>query len=131
MPFINIKIAGPTLAPDQVQRLQREATRLMAEVMRKKHELTAVLVEQVDGASWTVGAVPVQVAAHLDVKVTAGTNTAVEKRRFVAEAVRLLRAVLGPALHPVCYVVVHEVAADAWGYDGRTQADRAAEAKAA
>ena len=131
MPFVNIKIAGPTLAPDQVQRLQREATRLMAEVMRKKHDLTAVLVEQVDGAGWTVGAVPVQVAAHLDVKVTAGTNTAAEKRGFVAEAMGLLRSVIGPALHPVCYVVVHEVAADAWGYDGRTQADRAAEAKAA
>ncbi len=131
MPFVNIKIAGPTLAPDQVQRLQREATRLMAEVMRKKHDLTAVLVEQVDGAGWTVGAVPVQVAAHLDVKVTAGTNTAAEKRRFVAEAMGLLRSVIGPALHPVCYVVVHEVAADAWGYDGRTQADRAEEAKTA
>jgi len=131
MPFVNIKIAGPTLAPDQVQRLQREATRLMAEVMRKNHELTAVLVEQVDGASWTVGAVPVQVAAHLDVKVTAGTNTEAEKRGFVAEAMRLLRSVIGPDLHPVCYVVVHEVAADAWGYDGRTQADRAKEAKTA
>src|SRR5262245_23714854 len=40
MPFVNIKIAGPTLTPDQVLRLQREATHLMAEVMHKKHELT-------------------------------------------------------------------------------------------
>ncbi len=131
MPFVNIKVAGPTLAPEQVQRLQREATRLMADVMRKKHDLTAVLVEQVDGPRWTIGAAPVRAAAHLDVKVTAGTNTADEKRRFVAEVMQLLRSVIGPALDPVCYVVVHEVAADAWGYDGRTQADRAAQAKAA
>ena len=131
MPFVNIKVAGPTLAPEQIQRLQREATRLMADVMHKKHELTAVVVEQVDASRWTVGAAPVRAAAHLDVKVTAGTNTADEKRRFVAEVVQLFRAVVGPALNPVCYVVVHEIAADAWGYDGRTQADRVVEANVA
>ena len=41
---------------------------------------------------------------------------------------QLFRAVVGPVLNPVCYVVVHEIAADAWGYDGRTQADRVVEA---
>jgi 4-oxalocrotonate tautomerase len=131
MPFVNIKVAGASLAPEQIVRLQTEATRLMAEVMHKKPELTAVLVEQVDAARWTVGAIPVRAAAHLDVKVTAGTNTPEDKRRFVSEAVRLLRSVIGPTLNPVCYVVVHEVAADAWGYGGRTQADRAADAIAA
>ena len=34
MPFVNIEIAGPVLAPEQVQRLQRGATAPMAEVMR-------------------------------------------------------------------------------------------------
>jgi len=131
MPFVNIKVAGPSLAPEQVQRLQSETTRLMADVMCKKRELTAVLVEQVDTAKWTVGAVPVRAATHLDVKVTAGTNTPDEKRRFVSEVMALMRSVIGPALNPVCYVVVHEVSGDAWGYDGRTQADRAADAKAA
>jgi 4-oxalocrotonate tautomerase len=131
MPFVNIKVAGASLAPEQILRLQTEATRLMAEVMHKKPELTAVLVEQLDAARWAVGAIPVRAAAHLDVKVTAGTNTPEEKRRFVSEAVRLLRSVIGPTLNPVCYVVVHEIAADAWGYGGRTQADRAADAIAA
>jgi 4-oxalocrotonate tautomerase len=125
MPFVNIKIAGLTLAPEQVQRLQSEATRLMVEVMRKNFQLTAVLVEQVAASGWTVGGAPVKVAAHLDVKVTAGTNTPDEKRRFIAEATDLLRAVVGPALNPVTYVVVHDIAADAWGYGGLTQAARA------
>jgi 4-oxalocrotonate tautomerase len=131
MPLVNIKVAGASLAPEQILRLQTEATRVMAEVMHKKAELTAVLVEQVDAARWTVGAAPVRAAAHLDVKITAGTNTPDDKRRFVSEAVQLLRNVIGPNLNPVCYVVVHEVAADAWGYGGRTQADRAADAIAA
>ena len=51
--------------------------------------------------------------------------------RFVAEVIQLFRAVVGSALNPVCYVVVHEIAADAWGYDGRTQADRVVEANVA
>jgi len=131
MPFVNIKVAGPTLAPEQVRRLQRDATGLMAGILRKKPELTAVLVEQVFAAGWTVGAEPVQAAAHLDVKVTEGTNTVEEKVLFVAEAMSLLRSVLGSSLNPVAYVVVHEVPSDAWGWDGLTQAHRALAAKAA
>lgn len=131
MPFVNVKIAGPTLAPEQVHQLQDQATRLMATVMRKKPELTAVLVEQVAVQGWSVGAHTVQAAAQVDVKVTAGTNTREEKTRFVEQAMQLLRDVLGADLNPVAYVVVHEVAADAWGYDGRTQADRASLANAA
>ena len=131
MPFVNIKFAGPMLAREQIQRLQREATRLMADVMHKKHELTAVVVEQVDASRWTVGAAPVRAVAHLDAIVTADTNTADEKRRFVAEVMQLFRAVVGSALNPVCYVVVHEIAADAWGCDGRTQADRVVQTNAA
>jgi 4-oxalocrotonate tautomerase len=125
MPFVNIKVAGPSLTPEQLRDLQSGATALMAEVLRKKRELTAVLVEQVSGVSWSVGAEPLQIAAQVEAKVTQGTNAADEKARFVAEAMRLLQKVLGPGLSPVSYVVVHEVSADAWGYDGRTQADRA------
>ena len=127
MPFMNIKVAGPVLAVEQVRRLQHGGARLMEEVMGKKRELIAVLVEQVDVAGWVVGGEPVTAAAHLDVKVTAGSNTEAEKARFVADAMALLRDVLGADLNPVAYVVVHEAPGDAWGWDGRTQADRAAE----
>lgn len=131
MPFLNIKVAGPTLAPEQVSRLQREATGLMAGILRKKPELTVVLVEQLSPADWSIGAQPVRASAHLDAKITEGTNTPEEKSRFVAEAMALLRAVLGVNLDPVAYVVVHELPGDAWGWDGLTQADRAQAAKAA
>ena len=131
MPFVNIKVAGLTLAPEQVQHLQQGATTLMAEVLRKKAELTAVLVEHVSVMSWTVGGKPVSAAAHLDVKVTEGTNTAEEKSRFIGEAMKLLRSALGADLNPVAYVVIHEVPGGAWGWDGLTQAHRAQVAKAA
>jgi len=35
MPFINIKIAGPTLTPQHTHRLQQQVTSLMAGVLRK------------------------------------------------------------------------------------------------
>ena len=125
MPFVTIKTAGPGLTASQVERLQTGATRLMAGTMRKKAELTAVLVEQVPATGWSVGGVPVPVAAHLDVKVTAGTNTAEEKARFIAEAAALLKEVLGAEALPVAtYVVIDELPADAWGYDGLTQEQR-------
>jgi 4-oxalocrotonate tautomerase len=126
MPFINVKLAGMTLAPEQTHRLQTEITSLMASVLRKKAELTSVLVEQVPAAGWSIGGKPLTVAAHLDAKVTAGTNTVDEKARFVAAAHALLKAVLGPDLPTATYVVVDELPANAWGYDGLTQAHRAA-----
>lgn len=130
MPFVNIKVAGPTLTPEQVKQLQSGATALMADVMGKVADLTAVLVEQVAVGSWTIGGKPARAAAHLDVKVTASANSDEEKARFIAEAMQLLRGVIGPDLNPVTYVVVHEVAGDAWGWSGQTQAGRAAAAKA-
>lgn len=118
-------VAGPALAAEQIHHLQQEATRLMVEVMRKEHKLVAVLVEQAPLAGWSVGNEPTLTAAHLDVKVTAGSNTSAEQVRFVAEAMDLLRAVIGPDLNPVTYVVVHELPGGSWGWDGQTQAQRA------
>lgn len=125
MPFINVKIAGGPLAPEQVARLQRGITTLMAEVLHKVGPLVGVLVEQVPAAAWSVGGEPVGCAAQVDAIVSAGTNTPEQKARFVAEAHALLAAVLGPGMSEVSYVVVHEVSKDSWGYGGLTQAQRA------
>ena len=123
MPFVNVKLAGPALAPAQVRRLQQGATRLMANVLRKDHGLTAVFVDQAPIGSWTVGGNDVQTAAHL--KVTEVSNMTEEKSQFVAAVMEMFRSVLGNDLCPVAYVVIHEVPGDAWGWDGLTQAHRA------
>ncbi|WAJ28287.1 tautomerase family protein [Antarcticirhabdus aurantiaca] len=128
MPFVHIRVAGLDLAPPQVETLQREATRLMADAMGKKAELTAVLVEIHDAARWSIGGRPVPAAAHLDVRVTEGTNSEDEKAEFIRQAHGLLARVVGPDLPLATYVVVDEVPADAWGYGGSTQAMRRAAA---
>lgn len=125
MPFVSVKVAGP-LDGAQVTRLRQGITDLMAQVLGKRADLTAVLIEPVAG-EWAIGAEPVARAAHLDATVTLGTNTAPEKARFIAAAHRLLTTVLGPDLPLATYVVVSEVPAESWGYAGRTQAERAQE----
>ena len=44
---------------------------------------------------------------------------------MIAETVKMLREVVG-AVQEACYVVIDDIAADSWGYNGRTQAARSA-----
>jgi 4-oxalocrotonate tautomerase len=125
MPFINVKLAGQKLAQSQVERIQAGITTLMTDILHKVGPLVGVLVEEVPLAGWSVGAAPVACAAQVDAIISAETNTAEEKGRFIAEASRLLKDVLGSQLADVSYVVIHEVPKDSWGYGGLTQAHRA------
>ncbi len=125
MPFINVKVAGPKLDATQVSTIQTGITSLMADVLKKKAELTAVFVEESDSAHWTVGARTGPRFAHVDAIVTDGTNTSEEKAAFIAQTHALLRKILGVDLHDVTYVVIHDVPKDSWGYGGLTQAERA------
>jgi 4-oxalocrotonate tautomerase len=92
--------------------------------MRKNADLTAVVVDEAPLHGWSIGGAPVPVAAYLDVKVTRNTNSADEKERFIALAAALLREVLGDGLPVATYVVVDEIAPDAWGYGGLSQEAR-------
>ncbi|MBP2492528.1 4-oxalocrotonate tautomerase [Methylobacterium sp. PvP062] len=125
MPFINVKIAGRPLERDQIASIQAGITRLMVDILHKVGPLVGVLVEEVPLAGWRVGGEPVSRVAQVDATVSAGTNTADEKSRFIVEANRLLKTVLGADLTEVSYIVIHEVPKDSWGYDGLTQAERA------
>ena len=122
MPFARL-----TLIPaqdDQTMRGLTEAlTAVIAEDLGKRHDLTAVLLDTPAAACWTIGGVVQDMAAHLEVSVTSGTNTEAEKRSFTANAMQVLRQAM-PSLASATYVVVREVPATDWGYDGETQATR-------
>lgn len=121
MPFLRL-----TLRPDPSEEtaliIARELTVLMRDVLLKDAELTSVLVEGTSG-TWTVGSQSRDVACHLEASITAGTNDASQKERFIHDAMRVLKEHLGP-IHPASYVVISEIPATDWGYDGRTQASR-------
>lgn len=122
MPFLRLTIQP---SPDEtaMSRLSAGLTTLMAETLGKKAELTSVLVEAPQGGLWTIGAVPAGRTAVLEAAITQGTNDDEEKADFIAAAHALLAREL-PDLSPVAYVILTEIPAQNWGYDGQTQAKR-------
>jgi 4-oxalocrotonate tautomerase len=126
MPFARLTchLASPDHSLDR-ESLAVALTDLIATDLGKRRDLTSVLIETPANGFWTVGGGRQAVAAHLEVFVTSGTNTIEDKREFVARAMALLRENI-PELHPATYVVVHELPATDWGYDGKSQFDRAA-----
>ena len=124
MPLATIRIHGAPLDGATRADLARRTTGLLADILRKRPEVSAVLIDAVSaGATWTIGGAPVPQAAHMEVLITAGTNSEEEKARFVEAAHRLLAETV-PGLPEATYVVLREPAAESWGYAGRTQAAR-------
>lgn len=129
MPFLHLQLAPAPGVDVDDSALALTLTRLATELLHKRAPVTAVRVERVAPQSWFIGGLPVlhrlQSTAHLQIQITAGTNSVDEKARFVEAVFEELATLLG-GLHPASYVVVHEIAADAWGYGGLTQAARQA-----
>ena len=128
MPFINIAVANTGLSKTQKQSLFSETTRLMSEVMHKDPSLTAVRIDEFPAENWAIAGKPMasdgRAAVHMDIKVTAGTNTDAEKAEMIERSMAMLKENAGTT-HDASYVVIHDLDAGAWGYDGRTQKARA------
>ena len=126
MPFLRLTLDREPSVEDH-RRLADALTELTAAVLGKNYSLTALAVDVLPATRWTIAGETLaegqRRSAHLDVKVTAGTNTAAEKATFIERAHAALEAILGP-LAPASYIVLDELPADSWGYAGRTQAAR-------
>jgi len=125
MPFIRITL-GRAASPAQKQAIAHQATALIAELLHKRAEVTAVQVDSAPAETWCIAGEPVAAAltpTHSDIYITAGTNTAAEKAAMIAALHRLLGETLG-AVPEASYIVIHEIPASDWGYAGLTQAAR-------
>lgn len=126
MPFIDIKLAGPCL-PENIERFATCMTDLVVDVLHKQRELTAAAVQCVAPHHWHVGGRAVSADGRttfcVEANVTAGTNTAEEKAAFIAAAFAAAEGILG-RIDATSYVIVREIPADAWGWQGRTQMAR-------
>ncbi|MGV0997885.1 MAG: tautomerase family protein [Fluviibacter sp.] len=126
MPFIRISLAGAPPTQAQLHQLQAQTTKLMAEILGKRPEVTVVAVESIASPNWSVGGQAVSEVnslAQMEAFITAGTNTEAEKSAFIEAAYQMLCSILSAELSPV-YVLVIEVDHASWGYDGKTQAYR-------
>jgi 4-oxalocrotonate tautomerase len=123
MPYIELKLQS-TPTTEQADNLARGITAAMVEVMGKRGEVTAVRITATS-TLWTIGGEHcAKPGAYLDVKITAGTNSAKEKQALLQRLHRLLVTTLGE-LAEASYIVIHELPAENWGYAGISQATRA------
>ncbi len=99
----------------------------IGDLLAKRREVTSVLVESVASDGWCINGEPPADArttpVHVEILITAGTNSSAEKSRMIAAMHALLGEELG-ALPAASYVVIHELPATDWGYAGCTQAAR-------
>jgi 4-oxalocrotonate tautomerase len=126
MPILNLKVA-PLQNPQHYAALAQSLTTLTEVTLRKRPAVTAVVIDDLPAARWHVGAEPVsEPTAYLEINITQGTNTPDEKAEFITQAYALLCEQLhaGRPLHLASYVIVREVPAGDWGFDGVTQAAR-------
>lgn len=126
MPYINIRL-GTTLESSQHQEIYKRTTSLMKTIMGKRQEVTVVHIQESDPRFWSTNAFILNqnepVGAYVDIKVTEGTNTPDEKARMIFETVNMLRDIIG-VMQKACYVVIDDIPANSWGYNGKTQAER-------
>jgi 4-oxalocrotonate tautomerase len=128
MPTLQLKVS-PLQNPATYRALASALTRLTAQLLGKRPEVTAVMIDDLPAARWHIGGSDVAgPTAFLEISITAGTNTAQEKATFIAAAFAELQRQLGQdqALAPASYVIVRELPATDWGYGGQTQAARKA-----
>ena len=128
MPYINIRL-GATLESAQRNQLYQKTTFLMNTIMGKRPEVTVVHIQESDPHLWATNALALTdedpVGAYVDIKVTEGTNTPEEKAEMLSQTIKMLQDVVG-TIQEACYVVIDDIPANSWGYNGKTQAVRAA-----
>ena len=126
MPTLSLKIA-PLQNPDRYQALATALTQLTADLLGKRPEVTAVVIDDLPSERWWVGSAPVAGAtAWLEISITAGTNTEAQKARFIEAAFEELQRQLAPGggFEVASYVTVRELPATDWGFGGKTQRAR-------
>ncbi|MBP5986850.1 MAG: tautomerase family protein [Azonexus sp.] len=125
MPFLHLQF-GQTISSAQKRSLARRSTDLIAAILHKRAEVTAVRIDCIADDGWHLAGEPVAdglTPAHSTLYITAGTNTPAEKAEIIVALHRLLADTCGP-LPEASYLVIHEMPAGNWGYDGQTQAAR-------
>lgn len=128
MPYINIRL-GAILNSEQKDQLYQKTTSFMNAIMGKRREVTVVHIQEDDPRQWATNAIVLHAkapaGAYVDIKVTEGTNTPEEKAKMISQTVKMLQEEVG-AIQEACYVVIDDIPANSWGYNGKTQAARAA-----
>ena len=123
MPYLNVRIAQKESA-DVADKAVSSLMKHTSQILGKKPEVTSIAIDFVSPDLWFVAGERVSarnaVTFYLDIKVTDGTNTKTEKAEYVKNVFADFETILGE-ITPASYIVIHDVRADAWGFQGKTQ----------
>lgn len=122
MPYLNVKICGDAVI-ETTNKVAAFLTELTAEELGKKKALISIAIEYVPPNQWFIGGTPLPqglATFFLEIKVTEGTNIKNEKVNYIKKIFTAFESVLGK-LNSASYIVIQEVRADSWGYEGATQ----------
>lgn len=123
MPILTVKVSG---RPDatRTRAIADLLLDLTSRILKKKPELTAIVIDYVDPACWIIGGKPLSEhgknSFYLGIKITDETNTKDEKAAYIREVYAGFERLLGE-LHEESYIHVEDVRAAAYGYGGLTQ----------
>ncbi len=126
MPYLNLRL----VAEESAELTKSIVSSLMThthDILAKKSELTAIDIQFNKPERWFINGMPVsetqQTTFYLDIKITEGSNTKQQKASYIQAVFYDLQKILGP-LAQASYIVIHELRADAWGFQERTQESR-------
>jgi len=126
MPYLHVRLGGEPLTEDRRQALLVRLSELMETVMGKQREVTVVSIDDGPALHWAAGGRPLPAMARMaqvDIKISRGSNDAEDKERMIGAATAAVMEIAGDCVGPV-YVVIDELPAETWGYDGLSQAAR-------
>ena len=131
MPYLNVRVSSKE-SPQIAEKIVGVLMLHTSKVLGKKPDVTSIDIEFVSPEKWFVGGSRVSdqnaVTFYLDIKITEGTNTKAEKAEYVKEVFKDIESIVGPIL-PSSYIVIHDVRADSWGFQGSTQEFRLIQAQ--
>jgi 4-oxalocrotonate tautomerase len=126
MPTLTLKLSQ-SLSENALEVLAAFLTKITHDLLGKREELTALMIEILPSQQWFIGGVPNAVpTAWLEISISAGTNSEHQKASFIHAAHDLLKAhLISNGLFALpSYVIVRELPTTDWGYSGITQEAR-------
>jgi 4-oxalocrotonate tautomerase len=120
MPYINLKtnLVNIEEKKEELLDLILSSTK---NILRKDEKVTSVLIENIL-SEWFINKED-SVTFFLEIKITKDTNTKEEKKEYIKRIFQGIEK-LEQNINKASYVIITEVEADSWGYDGITQEQR-------
>jgi 4-oxalocrotonate tautomerase len=131
MPYLKMRVSAKN-TEETTQKIVDILMDHTTNILQKKADVTSIDIEYVSSKQWFVGGKNMDeqngVTFYLDVKVTDGTNSKVQKSQYINEIFNDMDTLIGP-IKPASYIVIDDIKSDSWGFQGSTQEFRFAQNK--